>query len=73
MSAAPNKKRVVVIGAGLGGMSAAIMLARSGFQVTVLEKNATCRRQVESIADKGIQFRPRPIHFHAAADLPPAV
>lgn len=33
-------KKVVVIGAGLGGLSAAIRLAKTGHEVTVLEKNA---------------------------------
>ena len=34
-------KRVVVIGAGLAGLSAAALLAESGFDVTVVEKNET--------------------------------
>ena len=33
-------KSVIVIGAGIGGITAATHLARSGFHVTVLEKNA---------------------------------
>ncbi|MCG3155622.1 MAG: Diapolycopene oxygenase [bacterium] len=33
-------KRVLVVGAGLGAMSAAVRLARMGFRVTVFEKNA---------------------------------
>lgn len=32
-------KRIIIIGAGLGGLSAACRLAKSGFSVTVLEKN----------------------------------
>lgn len=33
------KKKVVIIGAGFGGMSTAAYLARDGYDVTVLEKN----------------------------------
>lgn len=33
-------KKAVIIGAGLGGLSAAITLRSAGFQVTVVEKNA---------------------------------
>jgi diapolycopene oxygenase len=47
---------VVVIGAGLGGMSAAIQLARSGFQVTVLEKNAHVGGKLNRLQTQGFQF-----------------
>ena len=33
-------KHIVIIGAGIGGLSAAIRLAAAGQRVTVLEKNA---------------------------------
>jgi len=33
------KKKIIIIGAGFGGMSAAAYLARDGYDVTVLEKN----------------------------------
>ena len=56
MSAASNNKRVVVIGAGLGGMSAAIMLARSGFQVTILEKNAHLGGKLNQLQTEGFSF-----------------
>jgi len=35
-----SKKKVVVIGAGFAGLSSACYLAKAGFEVTVLEKNA---------------------------------
>ncbi len=34
------KKKVIVIGAGLGGLSAAICLRQEGYEVVVHEKNA---------------------------------
>ena len=34
-----NSKRIIVIGAGFAGLSAACVLAKEGFKVTVLEKN----------------------------------
>ncbi len=34
-----KKNRLIVIGAGFGGLSAAALLARDGFKVTLLEKN----------------------------------
>jgi len=56
MSAAAKNRSVVVIGAGLGGMSAAIMLARNGFQVTVLEKNAHVGGKLNQLQTKGFSF-----------------
>jgi diapolycopene oxygenase len=56
MSSAAKKKRVVVIGAGLGGMSAAIMLARSGYRVTVLEKNSQVGGKLNRLETQGFSF-----------------
>ena len=50
------KKRVVVVGAGLGGMSAAIMLARTGFQVTLLEKNSHVGGKLNQLQTQGFSF-----------------
>lgn len=55
-TAANHKKRVIVIGAGLGGMSAAIMLARKGFGVTVIEKNAHVGGKLNQLQTKGFSF-----------------
>jgi len=45
------KKKVIIIGSGLGGMSCACYLAKNGFQVQILEKNETYggRASVKSI------------------------
>ena len=49
-------KSVVVIGAGLGGMSAAIMLAGRGFRVTILEKNTHVGGKLNQLETGGFRF-----------------
>lgn len=51
------RKHVVVIGAGLGGLSAAIRLAHRGFKVTVFEKNSAVGGKMrEIVSDNGYRF-----------------
>jgi phytoene desaturase len=47
---------VLVIGAGIGGMTAAIHLAKQGFRVTVLEKNARPGGRCDRISRDGHHF-----------------
>ncbi len=49
-------KKIIIIGAGLGGLSAAIRLAKSGFDVTVLEKNETVGGKVNFVEAGGYKF-----------------
>lgn len=49
-------KKVIVIGAGLGGLSAAIRLAARGFSVSVLEKNETVGGKVNYLESSGYSF-----------------
>lgn len=42
------KQSVLIIGAGLGGLFAGAILAKEGLSVTILEKNKTISRTVES-------------------------
>jgi phytoene desaturase len=49
-------KRIVVVGAGLGGLSAAIRLAREGFAVTVLEKNERVGGKMNIWKEAGYTF-----------------
>jgi len=49
-------KKIIIIGAGLGGLSAAVRLAKSGFDVTVLEKNETVGGKVNFVEAGGYKF-----------------
>ncbi|HLM02558.1 MAG TPA: oleate hydratase, partial [Pyrinomonadaceae bacterium] len=51
-------KKAIIIGAGLGGLSAAIRLAQNGLRVTVLEKNETVGGKVNIVeaAASGYKF-----------------
>ena len=47
---------VLVIGAGIGGIAAAARLARAGYQVTVIEKNAQPGGRCDQIVRDGHRF-----------------
>ncbi len=49
-------KKIIIIGAGLGGLSAACRLAKSGFEVTVLEKNERVGGKVNFVENDGYKF-----------------
>ncbi len=49
-------KKIVVIGAGIGGLACAAQLARSGFDVTVLEKNARVGGRLSGFSAGGFTF-----------------
>ena len=49
-------KRVVIIGAGIGGLATAMRLAAQGFAVTVLEKNATVGGRANVREEQGYRF-----------------
>jgi len=51
-----HKSHVVVIGAGLGGLSAAISLASEGFTVDLLEKNDKVGGKLNVLAKDGFTF-----------------
>jgi diapolycopene oxygenase len=51
-----KNKRVVIIGAGLGGLSAAISLATEGFDVEVLEKNDKVGGKLNILYKDGFAF-----------------
>ena len=53
---AKHNKKVVVIGAGFAGLSAATHLADAGYQVTMLEKNATPGGRARQFTSDGFVF-----------------
>ena len=56
-------KRVMIIGAGPGGLAAAMLLARSGVEVTVLERSSTVGGRTSSIHGDGFRFDLGPTFF----------
>ncbi len=51
-----SARRVIIVGAGLGGLAAALHLRARGFQVTVLEKNPTVGGKLNRIVADGFSF-----------------
>jgi len=51
-----NKKKIIVIGAGFGGLAVANLLARDGFSVTVIEKNSQAGGRAQVWREKGFVY-----------------
>jgi all-trans-retinol 13,14-reductase len=49
-------KHIVIIGSGLGGLACGSLLAKAGFRVTVLEKNAQTGGCLQTFVRKGMKF-----------------
>ena len=65
-------KKVIVIGAGIGGLATAIRLQSSGFQVTVFEANAYFGGKLTAFSKQGYRFDMGPSLFtmpHFIEDL----
>lgn len=50
------KKSVIIIGSGFAGLSAAAFMAKAGWQVTVIEKNATAGGRATQLKSEGFTF-----------------
>lgn len=51
-----KQKKVVVVGAGIGGLATACLLAKKGYSVTVLEKNSKPGGRANIFEEKGYLF-----------------
>ena len=58
-----NSKRVVIVGAGPGGLAAAMLLARSGVKVTVVEKRDHVGGRTSTMEQDGFRFDVGPTFF----------
>ena len=50
------KKKATILGAGISGLSAASFLAKSGWDVTILEKNPTIGGRARQFSSDGFTF-----------------
>src|SRR6202453_3198860 len=58
----PSKK-VVIVGAGPGGLAAAILLQRSGLDVTIVERRRTVGGRTSTLEQDGFKFDTGPTFF----------
>ena len=62
-SGGKHPRRVVIVGAGPGGLATAMLLARSGVQVTVVEKHARVGGRTSTLEQDGFKFDIGPTFF----------
>jgi oxygen-dependent protoporphyrinogen oxidase len=51
-----NNKKVIVLGAGISGLTTAYLLYKDGYDVTVLEKNDKVGGTIETVIENGLLF-----------------
>ena len=59
----PSSKKVVIIGAGPGGLASAMLLAAAGLEVTILERRGTVGGRTSAIEGDGFRFDLGPTFF----------
>lgn len=59
-----EQKKIIIIGAGIAGLTAGLPLCRSGKKVIILEKEETCGGLARSVEFKGNTFDFGPHRFH---------
>lgn len=62
-----SKKKIIIIGSGLGGLSCGVILAKNGYDVTVLEKEYQYGGCLQCFKRKGVKFETG-MHFIGSAD-----
>lgn len=60
-------KKVVIVGSGLGGLSAGVILAKNGYNVTILEKEMQIGGCLQCFSRRGARFETG-MHFIGSAD-----
>ena len=63
MSGSDRAGRVVIVGAGPGGLASAMLLAKAGAQVTVVERRATVGGRTSTMETDGFRFDIGPTFF----------
>lgn len=58
-----NSKNVLVVGAGLGGIALALRLAKTGYKVSIIEKNSQAGGRVNQLKSDGFTFDTGPSFF----------
>ena len=61
------KTKVIIIGSGLGGLSCGVILAKNGYDVTVLEKEHQYGGCLQCFSRKGVKFETG-MHFIGSTD-----
>ena len=61
-----SKKKVVIIGSGLGGLSCGVILSKNGYEVTVLEQAPQLGGCLQCFSRKGAKFETG-MHFVGSA------
>lgn len=61
------KKKCLIIGSGLGGLSCGYILAKNGYEITILEKNNQIGGCLQCFSRQGVKFETG-MHFIGSAD-----
>ncbi|HON02461.1 MAG TPA: NAD(P)-binding protein, partial [Paludibacteraceae bacterium] len=57
------KEKVIIVGAGLGGLATGLRLAKEGYEVEFLEKNTKAGGRLNQIKKDGFTFDTGPSFF----------